>query len=48
MNLIWILGGLALAGITVVLLLSRPRKDGPDLGSVSGQWLVEYRQSEES
>ena len=47
MNVMWLLGAMALAG-AAALLMSRPGNEGPDLGSVSGQWLVEYRQSEES
>jgi hypothetical protein len=47
-NGMWLLGGLALAGVAVALLMSRPRNNGPDLGSVSGQWLVERRQFKES
>jgi hypothetical protein len=47
-NGVWLLGGLALAGVAAALLMSRPRDAGPDLGSVSGQWLVEHRQSKES
>jgi hypothetical protein len=48
MTAIWLLGGLSIVVATVALVASRPRGDGPDLGSVSGQWLVEYRQSQES
>jgi hypothetical protein len=48
MNLMWLLGALALAGAAAALLMSRSGNHAPDLGSVSGQWLVEYRQSEES
>jgi carbon starvation protein CstA len=45
----WILGGVVLAGVVVVLMMSsRRHDDGRDLGAVSGQWLVEYRQSKES
>jgi hypothetical protein len=47
MNVMWLLGALALAGASAVLLMSRPGNGGPDLGSVSGEWLNEYRQSEE-
>jgi len=44
----WILGALSLVGALVAFVTSRKRNDGPDLGRVSGQWLVEYRQSQES
>jgi hypothetical protein len=44
----WILGGLSLVVALVSFLTSRQRDEVRDLGSVSGQWLVEYRQSKES
>jgi hypothetical protein len=43
----WILGGLSLVGALVAFVTSRQRDAGPDLGRVSGQWLAEYRQSQE-
>jgi hypothetical protein len=44
----WILGGLSLVGALVAFVTSRQHDDGPDLGSISSQWLAEYRQSQES
>jgi hypothetical protein len=44
----WILGVLSLAAALIAFVRSSQRDDATDLGSVSRQWLVEYRQSQES
>jgi hypothetical protein len=44
----WVLGGLVLVVAIIAFLASRRRDGGVDLGSVSGQWLQEHRQSQES
>jgi hypothetical protein len=44
----WILGGLSLVAALIAFVTSRRLEGRPDLGSVSRQWLVEYRQSQES
>jgi hypothetical protein len=44
----WILGGLGLAAALIAFARSGQRDDATDLGSVSRQWLLEYRQSQES
>jgi len=48
MNAIAILGGLGLAAAIIALLGSSHQAGAKDLGSVSGQWLAEHRQSQES
>ena len=48
MNAIAILGGLGLAAAIVALLGSSHHTGVKDLGTVSGQWLAEHRQSQES
>ena len=48
MSAIAILGGLVLAAAIVALLGSGHHEGAKDLGSVSGQWLAEHRQSQES
>ena len=44
----WILGGIIVAGAIAAFVRLRGHDDGLDLGTVSAQWLVEYRQSQES
>jgi hypothetical protein len=44
MSVIWIIGGLALAGAVIAVIASLQR-GGPhaDLGTVSSQWISEHR-----
>ena len=43
-----ILGGLVVIATIVAFVGSRQRNSGRDYGTVSDQWLAEYRQSNES
>jgi hypothetical protein len=40
----WFIGALIVVAIIVLLGLSRHRHRDEEMGSVSGQWLAEYRQ----
>jgi hypothetical protein len=40
----WLVGLLVVSAIIVLLWLSRWRHREEEMGSVSGQWLAEYRQ----
>jgi len=44
----WFIAALILAAIMILLWLSRWRHRDEDMGSVSGQWLAEYRQDRNS
>jgi|SoiMethySBSTD1v2_1073268.scaffolds.fasta_scaffold1486005_2 hypothetical protein len=48
MTALLIVGGLVVATAIVTFVGSLPRNAGPDYGTVSNQWLAEYRQSNES
>jgi hypothetical protein len=40
----WLIGALITLGIVILLAVSRSRHREEDMGSVSTQWLAEYRQ----
>jgi hypothetical protein len=40
----WLIGILIVSAIIILLWLSRRRHREEEMGSVSGQWLAEYRQ----
>jgi len=46
-NVLLIAIGIFLAGPTAAFAIARSRDDKIDLGTVSTQWLIEYRQSQE-
>jgi hypothetical protein len=47
MNAVWIIGGLCVAGALALVNVWR-RGEPRELGTVSSQWLAEYRQAQES
>ena len=44
MNMVWLVGGIALVGVVIALVMSWYRPDQQaDLGTVSQQWVAEQR-----
>jgi hypothetical protein len=46
-NMTWILIGLGVAGVSMLLSLSKWSHREEEMGAVSRQWLAEYRQNHE-
>lgn len=44
----WIISVVLVVGVVVLFRLSRGLPQSEEMGSVSGQWLAEYRQDRES
>lgn len=44
----WIISVVLVVGVVVLFRLSRGLPQSEEMGSVSGQWLAEYRQDHES
>jgi hypothetical protein len=44
LNVAWLVGGIALVGVVIALIVSWYERDRPtDLGTVSQQWVAEQR-----